>query len=214
VKKTIDDAKFAVEKSISDTNNKVESISKAVENVSTTVKVMTGVEKPKPPPPPPPPPPKTKKEIALDIAGNTAKVALNATGKAVWFATKSAAGFTKNTAEQAINAAVEKRKEAKLEEISKREKLSEEIDEALVRARKAAADASKSTAEIIEDGDVGKQISDTIDADLGREVSDALGAAKAILDEEDTKDTSPVKSFVSSNEESVDSGEGKAAKNP
>mmetsp|Transcript_8252 Transcript_8252/g.12280 ORF Transcript_8252/g.12280 Transcript_8252/m.12280 type:complete len:407 (+) Transcript_8252:301-1521(+) len=203
VEKTINDTKSSVEKTVSDTRRTVDDIGNAVNEISTTVKVISGVEKPKPKPPPPPPV-KSTKEIAMDVAGSVASGAVSVTGKAAWFLTKGAFGLGAKGVKTAWAATMKKRDEAKktgdgssmpridLKELrvlsrtaamTKEEKIKENaantaLEEALKRARESALQASSDAMDTSLTTDIS-----SVDPKLAMEVAEALESAKLALEE-------------------------------
>ena len=203
VEKTINETKMSVEKTVTDTKRTIDDIGNAVDEISTTVKVITGVEKPKPKPPPPPPV-KSTKEIAIDVAASVASGAVSITGKAAWFLTKGAFGLGAKGVRSGWKAAMKKKHEMKKsgsvgsmpnidlkelralsrtapmtkEEMIKENATNTALEEALKRARESAVQASSDAVETSLTADIS-----SVDPELAMEVAEALESARLALDQ-------------------------------
>lgn len=156
-KKFIDDVQKIpsnVEKSVKETKEKVDGAVAFVDETTTRVKVLAGLEKPKPKPPKvPPPPPPTAADIGWKVAGTVA----SGSAKLAWWAGKGVAVTAWNGVSSALKkSGQEKSRSPTLDKLqsqslsstkdqSKEKKVDKDVEEALKLAQSALNYADKET---------------------------------------------------------------------
>jgi len=187
-----------VQNTVEATKKTVDDIGYMIDEFSTSLKVMAGVEipKPKPPrlPPPPPPMPLTPKEKALElagqagvvagqVAGTVAKEAAKGTGKAVLFASKGVANGVFNILKVSMKSVMVAFTEAIMRNGKAEENL---IPGRQISERTASSSRSR---ELIKKPDEESTVLraktvttlSEVDIELDREVTDALALAEEVL---------------------------------